>query len=166
MPAALLARLPFLARSTGALAALIFMCTGTPAYSADWAHYTNARFGFSIDVPASGFEAEPSPDNGDGQAWTAVSEPSTITVYGSNGYDFAEEKKAARDAPENSYFKAGKTWFVASGLEDGRLFYRKMVKGCNGATIVFQFDYRQERKRAYVAMIGHVASTLKVFACH
>jgi hypothetical protein len=45
--------------------------------------YTNARFGFSFDVPV-GYTAQPPPENGDGLSFTNATEPATVTAYGEN----------------------------------------------------------------------------------
>ncbi|MDX6256293.1 MAG: eukaryotic-like serine/threonine-protein kinase [Frankiales bacterium] len=45
--------------------------------------YTNPRFGFSTQIPAS-FTSRPSPDNGDGLSFTSPDRRATVTAYGSN----------------------------------------------------------------------------------
>src|SRR3954470_20475001 len=62
------------------LLALLLMLP-LPAVAADWGHYTNARFGYVIDVPP-GFVAQGEADNGDGQVFKMPT--ATLTVFGGN----------------------------------------------------------------------------------
>src|SRR4051794_4697042 len=53
----------------------------TPVFAADWPVYSNARFGYSVEVPP-GFVAQPEADNGDGRAFRTPT--ASLTVIGGN----------------------------------------------------------------------------------
>ncbi len=100
-----------------------------------WNIYSNARFGYDIEYPDILLPQEES-QNGDGRQFVSSDEKSKLTVYGAfNSLDLSVEQmyKAAID----EYKKAGKkiiykiidkNWFVLSGYDGDKVFYRKTMR--------------------------------------
>ena len=93
-------------------------------------HVVNARFGFSVDVPAD-LVAEPPPDNGDGQAFRSADGHLHLTVSGLNdvldqdldAVVAADRKTCLRQPPEYAARKPG--WIVLSCTTAAGILYRK-----------------------------------------
>lgn len=83
--------------------------TGAPANpsAGDLNHYTNARFGFSFDVPV-GFTAQALPEDGDGLSFTNAARTVTITAYGDNN-TLARSPAQELTAVTATYQSAGDT---------------------------------------------------------
>lgn len=150
-------------RNTVLATIALSVLAGTAA-AADWEHYQNARFRFTIEVPAE-FVAKPAPDNGDGQKWTTPDGYAEMMAYGSLGTRFESERAAARSDKAATYFAAGKNWFVTSGLRDRTIFYAKSIRGCDGAIITFRFEYPALRKISYDGLIKRMGQSLKRLPC-
>jgi hypothetical protein len=97
--------------------------------------YTNARFGFSFDVPA-GYQAQTAPVDGDGLAFADPARTATVTVYGAGNvarYSPAQEMaqlvksyQAARDTI--SYrFSQNDVIAVSGNTPHGAVFYQREV---------------------------------------
>lgn len=131
------------------LTALAFLAT--PAFAEDWTTYDNSRFGFSVQVPATGWEAQPDPDNGDGRTWYSTDRRSVIKAWGSNVLsDFktesAERVAAEKDKGWNITADMGWNMDLAEGLEgwhvlsasvDGRMIQQKAIVTCQGTISIF-----------------------------
>ncbi len=139
------------------------------AGAADWRHYVNPRFGVSADIPAAGFTADPPPQNGDGQRWTARSDGGTIAVYGANQVvadDFAGYRVFALAAARESgiavtYERHGADWFVYSGLDGETIVYERVESGCAGTIVAaIRFDYPAAAKRRWDTIVKYGAASL------
>lgn len=109
--------------------ALALMACGwlPPAAQAAEGRYVNARFGFSICVPA-GLVAQGESENGDGQRFEAADGAALIAYAGHNALD--ETLAARRDATVErlgpaSYRSGGRDWFVVSGRRGETVYYAR-----------------------------------------
>ena len=132
-----------------ALATLVLFAA--PAIADDWKTYENPRYGFTVQVPASGWKALPPPDNGDGQTWRSDNDRSTILVWGSNiiddfktdvaGQIAADKEKGwtiTADTGWNMDLKEGpEGWHVYSASVDGRMIQQKGILACGGRIAVY-----------------------------
>ncbi|WP_181707347.1 hypothetical protein [Chthonobacter rhizosphaerae] len=116
------------------LVALFALVTAAaPALAEDWQTYTNPKFGTTITYPADIFTPEPESANGDGRRFVSADGRAEITVYGGYNVDRLSLKDllaAANDdaAPHRvTYQTNGPRWFVMSGFEGDRIFYRKLM---------------------------------------
>jgi hypothetical protein len=95
-------------------------------------HYCNARFAFCIDYP-SALRVQTPPDNGDGRTFKSPDGQVTMLVYGS--YNSLQEKLETRFRAESTssatrkvsyrFFKPDR--YAISGLENGKVFYEKIL---------------------------------------
>ncbi|MBU1174242.1 MAG: hypothetical protein KKH72_02485 [Alphaproteobacteria bacterium] len=145
-----------------------------PADRQVWTRYVNERFGVFAEVPALGFAAEPPPENGDGQAWTAPPDVE-IAVYGNYWTVMTDSFAAYRDMQRGYLTDDGATityepertnWFVFSGyLADGRIFYDKTVimPGCDVSANVHMV-YPRDQRTPMDAITTRVAGSLALDA--
>jgi serine/threonine-protein kinase len=103
--------------------------------------YTNARFGFTTQVPP-GYTASPSvPENGDGMKFTNAALGATLTVWGTNSGGLRPAEKlaqlvAAVEGNEGrvTFRSADSDGYTASGYQgDGRIFYEHESSGAGSA---------------------------------
>lgn len=156
--------------STVLLAGALSLLVADAAAAGGWRHYVNPRFGAAADVPASGFTADPPPENGDGQSWTSTADGGTIAVYGANqvvaddfaGYRRFVLKGAREDGLRITYDRHGEGWFVYSGRQGGMIVYERVEAACGGAVIVaIHFNYPAAAQRDWKAIVERGASSLE-----
>ncbi|MFJ1768137.1 protein kinase [Amycolatopsis sp. NPDC088138] len=103
--------------------------------------YTNARFGFTTQVPP-GYTASPSvPENGDGMKFTNAALGATLTVWGTNSGGLRPAEKLAQlvAAVEGNdgrvtFQSADSDGYTASGYQgDGRIFYEHESAGAGSS---------------------------------
>ncbi|APT33070.1 hypothetical protein MCBMB27_03779 [Methylobacterium phyllosphaerae] len=132
-------------------------------------HVVNARFGFSIDVPAD-LVAEPPPDNGDGQAFHSADGHLHLTVSGLNdGLDqdldavvAADRKTCLRQPPEYGARKPG--WIVFSCTTADGILYRKTLRagGRGGAFVTLRIRYPVAERARRQAAVTTAATSLRL----
>ena len=138
--------------------------------ASSWRSYHNERFGTTADVPADWRAGEP-PENGDGLAFTspdgerrspsraASTSPDTIA----EAFATLEARRTtARRSPTITATSAPSSSPARSG---DRIFYRKSILSCrdkvwNSVSI----EYPAAEKKAYDALVTHVAGSLKAGA--
>ena len=137
-----------------------------PAVAADWGHYTNVRFGYTIDVPP-GFAAQGEADNGDGQLFKTPT--ATLTVFGGNVMeaDFEAEVKA------HEGFSKDDGWAITyqtsspqnaswSGKRSGRILYARMIALCGGEQFAsFELVYPSADLQRFNPIVDRLVSSLK-----
>src|SRR5688572_10869335 len=154
-----------------ALAAFLFSAPGSLA--AEWRHYIDPVYGYAVDIPDDGFDAEADPArNG-------------LTLYEQGGrgqidvYAFDNEKGLSldevRDAlsraeriKEITYSRGGASWFVVSGYyhranDDSTdlIFYAKfMLSADRSALSAFEASYPVADKERYDPIIERIEDTL------
>ena len=116
------------------LALLLLMVT--PAMAAEWTHYSNARFGFGIDIPP-GFKPMRESANGDGQMFATPT--ADFTAYGGNIVrgDFEDEvtwqqDQATQDGWTITYQVTTPNKASFTGRQGSRVMYTRMIALCHG----------------------------------
>jgi hypothetical protein len=131
----------FLAASTFAFAA--------EAQDLDWRPYVNARFGYSVDIPAGFLYPLPPPENGDGLAFESADGQVSVSVFGSNnalGWSFDDYFRAAlarEDLGRVTYQRKTEGWYVLSGYRPAPtsnwsgevIFYERVAINAGGSAI-------------------------------
>ena len=129
-------------------------------------HYTNARYGYAIDVPA-GFIGQGESDNGDGQVFKTPT--ATLTVYGGNVMeaDFEAGVKAREE------YSIGDGWAITyqvatpqkaswSGSKGGRVLYARMIALCKGTEFAaFELEYSKADVQKFNAVVNGLVASLK-----
>ncbi|WP_409291332.1 hypothetical protein [Peribacillus sp. SCS-37] len=127
--------------------------------------YTNSRFGFTVEVPAT-FTAGPAPDNNDGREF--YSGDAVITAYGSH-INIIEDNETIETyynrALDNltvpaSYQKLGTDWYVVSYMDGSNIVYEKAVIG-EDIISHLTITYPSRAKAFYDPMVTHVSKTFK-----
>lgn len=131
-------------------------------------HVVNARFGFSVDVPAD-LVAEPPPDNGDGQAFHSADGHLQLTVSGLNAardQDLdavvaADRQTCLRQPPEYAARKPG--WIVFSCTTAAGILYRKtlLAGGRGGAFVTLRVRYPAAEQARWRAAVTAAATSLR-----
>jgi hypothetical protein len=135
---------------------------GTTAHG--YRHYTNARFGFSVQRPA-GFTAQPPPENGDGRQWTTDGGRVSLTAYGANNVNrLTPREQAAADARgvRVVYRNISGTVVTVSGYTHGGrvIVYRRDVVGA-GSIDTLAWAYPASQKRRWDQAIATTARTFR-----
>ncbi|MEQ8173018.1 MAG: hypothetical protein ABRQ38_29305 [Candidatus Eremiobacterota bacterium] len=100
-----------------------------------WNSYSNARFGYDIEYPDILLPQEES-QNGDGRKFISSDEKSILTVYGAfNTLDLSIEHmyrstidEYKKEGKKILYRVIDKNWFVLSGYDGDKVFYRKTMR--------------------------------------
>lgn len=149
--------------------AIAFAVMISPAFAEEgWKHFENARFGFSIDVPAGFIESDP-PANSDGATFTSPDASAELRVWGAYLVDTTLRKDAAQrrqweaDAGwKISYAPLKKGWFIYSGTKGQRIVYAKGVSACGGdVALYFRIEYPKPEKIHYDALVTRLSHSLK-----
>src|SRR4051794_7376036 len=110
--------------------ALLILLAG-PAFGADWLTYSNARFGYSIEIPP-GFVPQPEADNGDGRVFKTPT--ASLTVFGGNivEADFEASVRQRRaylvdDGWAITYQATTPRYASSSGKNGAHIIYARMI---------------------------------------
>ncbi len=155
------------------LIAIIFLASlpVVPAQAGQWLIYNNARYGTSADIPANGFSAEPSAQNGDGQTWVSADGRGRILVFGElvvtsatlPAYRQQILSYARSDGVDIVYNVAKKNWFVYSGFIGNDIVYEKVLvaRGCDPMLAHHVYlKYPISQKKRYDSIVRRVAASL------
>jgi hypothetical protein len=154
---------------------LVFALHFVPSTSvaAEWLHYQDPVFGYSVSIPDDGFEIETDATrNGltiyerDGRGQIDV-----YAVRDEDGLSLIELRAALADAErirQITYSRSGNSWFVVSGYynrsseEDADLiFYAKfMISADRQSVSAFEASYPISDKRRYDPIIERMEDTL------
>ena len=146
---------------------LIVALFASPALAQDWGHYTNARFGFSLDIPP-GFEVASEADNGDGATFYREAGAMDLSVWGANLLeDFGSEAEQAQGfATEQGYnltYQATTPqWTSFSGSAAGKIMYQRMQLLCGGQSwAAFRVEYGKRDVGEMNAVIERLVQSLQ-----
>lgn len=138
--------------------------------------YCNSRFNFCIDYPSTLYPQGES-DNGDGQVFKSKDAKNKLVVFGRNHIDIENDIETALqsafdldswgnnpDTPQKviTYKKLGKTFYVVSGYNNGKIFYQKTIllhdrEGLGTALI----EYSESEKVFYNKISETIFKTFK-----
>ncbi len=147
--------------------ACALMTAASMAVAGDLAVYHNARFGYSIGYPAD-FIPQGESDNGDGQRFLSPDGAAMLMVWaGFNALEtplHEEFESALTDRHREVTYKTIKdNWFVISGYDQGRIFYRKTMLGKGGdAYYTFELLYPRELRQEFDPLVKPVADSFRV----
>lgn len=125
--------------------------------------YVNARFRFRVTWPARVLEARGESDNSDGQ--TFIGEGAEFRVYGAYMvvHDTLREAYDAELAARGDtvqYRRLTATFFVVSGVKDGRIYYRKVLVASGDRQLVLDAEYDEPRRTTYDPVVRDMARSL------
>jgi hypothetical protein len=119
-------------------------------------NYKNARFLFSVDVPAF-FHTEPSPTNGDGQEWTWGSRAKMIASgmhrMSLTTDDLCKEDFAKRKGVKAKSITKNGCWIT--GIDAGQVYWERRV--LSGEFLYsLSFAYDESVRGAFDPLVSHV----------
>jgi len=155
-----------------ALASVIQFVPGI-SFAAEWLHYRDPAFGYSVSIPDDGFHIEIDPSR-NGLTIYERDGRGQIDVYGvtdAAGLSLTELRAALSEAErirQITYSRAGRSWFEMSGYynrftDDGAdlIFYAKfMISKDRQSVSAFEASYPVSDKRRYDAIIERMEDTL------
>ncbi len=126
--------------------------------------YHNARFGFSLAVPA-GFVAGEPPVNGDGLTFTQRSGTAVLKAWGWNNALLESTRQAlhrtrAECGHPIAYQKLGGNWFVLSWTDGRTISYHKTFLG-PGSGASFLLTYPVARKTAFDPIVARLERSFR-----
>ena len=153
------------------LALLAVLATG--ANAGEWRRYLDPVFGYAVEIPDDGFEAEADPAR-NGLTLYERGGRGQIDVYamsneqGLNLDEVRDVLSRAERIRQITYSRAGASWFVVSGYyrrasseDDDLIFYAKfMLSRDRRAVSVFEASYPVRDKKRYDPLIERMEDTL------
>ena len=155
-------------RRTIVLIAIVVACVAAAQAQTNYSTYTNVRFAYSIAYPTDIFTEGDESDNGDGKVFRS-DDGAELRVWGEHNAlsrSLREEFKAAVDESGGgvTYKKQAASWFVVSGVRDGKIFYRRTLRRKSGSTdtfYTFTIEYPVEAKRRYDTIVKRIADSFR-----
>lgn len=139
----------------------------SPALAQSWDRYTNARFGFAIQIPP-GYGGDGESDNGDGQMFRSEDGTQTLRVFGGNVLEdfestIADAMQYARDDGWTlSYERVTPTWASFSGTRNSLIVYARAVALCGGTQFAsFELRYPKRDLDDMHSVVERLVSTLR-----
>jgi hypothetical protein len=145
-------------------AALVLLLPLAAFAETAWKTYTNQRFGFKIDYPAT-LVASPDPTNGGGREYHSKDREFSLatSAHFLNGQTLESMWKGELELGESiTYKKKGKDWFVVSGAKDGTEFYHK-THVSEGNFASFQITYPHAKAKQYDPWVEKIAKSFVPF---
>jgi hypothetical protein len=134
--------------------------------TAEYGCYTNHRYGYVLAWPKTMLTPLGEADAGDGQAFASVDGRADLRCWA--GFDDAGQTlpaayAQARQEPGRrvTYAHLGRDFFVVSGFEDGRIFYRKTLLA-HGVLAAFELRYEVGLKAAFDPVVRDLAASFTV----
>lgn len=142
-----------------------------PVQAADWDRYTNARYGFSIDLPRNVFEDANRSDNGDGLSISGANGRATLLVYGFNNVldesprDLVDQRDNDLQEVEVTYRRVKNNWGVVSGFadvgDDRVVFYTRFQANRDFTRYsAFRFIYPVAMRGLFDPLVGRLSKSL------
>jgi hypothetical protein len=152
---------------------LVALLMAPIARAAEWQHYIDPELGYSVELPADGFDIEPDPAR-NGLTLYERDGRGQIDVYGvvnEEGLSLTQVREALSEADrikEITYSRRGASWFVVSGyyrrLADEAtdlIFYAKfMISADRRAISAFEASYPVGDKERYDPIIERIEDSL------
>ncbi len=153
-----------------ALATLCFAAlAGNAASTGAAVTYINEKFGFSLSLPADIFApGQPrNPEQGglwmsrDGQARLIAVATANESGESLPAYRAFVMQQSYRNATFD-YTPVRDTWFVLSGMKEGRVFYERITFACGGRYIYgWQLEYPVAEKKHYDRVVEQIHRSYK-----
>ncbi len=139
-----------------------------------WTHYANARFGYETDIPPS-YIGQGQSQNGDGQVFFLPDGLQSLTVWGGNFYETADDLEAEAKSQFDidvqsglsvSYQSSTPHWAVWSGTIGNRVIYQRMILLCDRASYAaMRSEYERDDLNAMHPVIEGLVRSFKGTDC-
>jgi hypothetical protein len=139
-----------------------------PAFSqSNWKTYKNERFGATIMYPSNLFQQTEPPANNDGRRFVANDGAEFISSGIRNVLEesLAEIEASAADSytgAKLTYRDRGKDWFVVSGTQEDKIFYRRSILSHRKEILnTFVISYPAGLKSTYDPIVARMSRSFK-----
>lgn len=127
-------------------------------------HYSNARYGYSIDYPDF-LEKGPAPANNDGRTFTSRDGRVTLSVFGTNnvmneGLQETYRNLLREKGGSVAYHTVGRNWLAISWRAEGKIFYEKLYHG-PGSWNAFILSYPASQRARFDAIVARLAGSFR-----
>lgn len=121
-------------------AACLLVLAAMPVQAQFWTSYTNARFGYGLDIPP-GYEGQGESDNGDGQLFYLPDRQHELRVWGgwstagAGNFEGESANRLSEDAGDGwqmSYQASTPQWATWSATRGEFILYQRMITLCDG----------------------------------
>ncbi|UYN99505.1 MAG: hypothetical protein KIT02_16620 [Devosia sp.] len=121
-------------------AVCLFALAALPVQAQFWTSYTNARFGYALDIPP-GYEGQGESDNGDGQLFYLPNRQHELRVWGgwstvtADNFEGEVANRLSQDLIEGwllSYQASTPQWATWSATRGRFIMYQRMITLCDG----------------------------------
>ena len=109
---------------------------------------------------------DPAPENGDGVRMHTADDRATLTIHG--GYNVENDTPASYyhrlvDAGRVMYKQIKRTYYVASGVRGGKIFYERcnFRKGDMATIDCFEISYPASEKSRWDAIVTRIGKSLR-----
>lgn len=149
---------------------VLFTLLTLPAFAQGGDRYDNARFGYSISVPA-GFVGQGESENGDGQHFALPGRAITLSVWGGwlDNFDSEVAARMAQDATagwNQTYQAVTPRWASWSAIAGGQILYQRMILLCDGQSYAaFRAEYGVRDRAEMDPVIEQLAVSLRGSGC-
>jgi hypothetical protein len=139
------------------------------ASSADWELLRNERFGFRVEYPSSLFRPHRTSQAGDGIVLESEDGGARLLVgaFANNArhspasYQRYLARQSYRSFPV-TYAPRGRTWFVLSGEQGGKIFYEKVMFSCGDSVITsFAMTYPAAQRHRFDAVVERMENSFQ-----
>ena len=119
--------------------AVVLSCLALPAFAQSGERYENARYGFTLDIPA-GFIGMGESANGDGQAYAIKGRPTELAVWGGTLLGDLEREVSQRVQADTDQGwtitdqVSTPRWAGYSASRNGQILHQRMILLCDGAS--------------------------------
>ena len=136
--------------------------------------YCNSKFGFCVDYPSKILIPQGESGSGDGQVFASKDNENTLTAYRdfrdnmdpdvafdiSTTYAHDTDTTHARVKKTVTYKRLGKTFYVISGYQNGKIYYQKTILS-DGQLFTCIMVYKASEKQLYNKLSEHVFKSFK-----
>lgn len=134
------------------------------AFAAEWQSYTNARYGFAVEIPP-GFTLVQDADNGDGRTYANSEAKLLVWAHHLTAGPFEEEVADRRatyrqEGWDLSYDRQTAGWASLSGTLIDSILYHRVIALCDDAVASFVLEYPQTMKAEISPFVGRLVKSL------
>jgi len=134
-----------------------------------WTHWSNARFGMSIDYPAALFRPESAPENGDGQSFVTPDGRAGFFVFGQwDTMDLGIEDLHQMDLGTGVFGRITENRlsrydYILAGQAEDRFTYRRALMPPPGDVLyVFEISYPAAENATFGPVIERMAESFEL----
>lgn len=137
--------------------------------------YCNATHGYCIDYPSDILSPQPETATQNSQVFESKDQRSTLMIFRdlrdklnpavkfdiSTAYEEDIDTSFSSVKKTVTYKKLEKTFYVISGIEAGKIYYRKTAFTKDGLLVTCKLSYAEEDRKIYDVLVESILNSLK-----